>query len=271
MRQALLAGEPRFGVLMSAPSQMMVELTAFAGADYVFLDGEHGDGMDVASTGSLIRAAELGGIPTFVRVPRNAADVIQRVLDMGALGVCVPHVRTADEARRLVSYTKYAPAGERAVSPLTHAARYGGRSWDEHWPIANRETMTMAIVEDTVAMENLEEIAAVPGLDVIWIGVGDLAQTMGLGGQVGHPDVLEAKQRGLDACRRNGKAAFTTISSAAASDAAGRRAEVAGLVAAGYSMFAWTDVGIFGGGLRHLASTAREAAGSTGGDHGADG
>jgi 4-hydroxy-2-oxoheptanedioate aldolase len=111
MRQALLAGEPPFGLLMSAPSQMMVELTALAGADYVFLDGEHGDSMDVASAGSLIRAAELGGIPTFVRVPRNAADVIQRVLDMGALGVCVPHVRTADEARWLVSYTKYAPPG----------------------------------------------------------------------------------------------------------------------------------------------------------------
>jgi 4-hydroxy-2-oxoheptanedioate aldolase len=261
MRRALLSGEPRFGVLMSAPSQALVELTGFSGADYVFLDGEHGDGLDLAAMAPLIRAAELAGVPAFVRVPRNAADAIQQALDAGALGVCVPHVRTAADAERLVSYTKFAPAGERAVSPITHAARYAAGSWDEHWPIANQETMTMAIVEDTVAMENLDAIAAVPGLDVIWIGVGDLAQTMGLGGQVGHPDVLAAKRLGVEACRRNGKAAFTTVTSATASDPARRREEVAAYRAEGYTMFAWTDVGIFGGGLRQLLETARSAEG----------
>jgi 4-hydroxy-2-oxoheptanedioate aldolase len=264
MRQALLRGRPKFGVLLSGPSQMLVELCGFSGADYVFLDGEHGDGIDVAAAAPLIRAAELAGVPTFVRVPRNGADVIQRVLDAGALGVCVPHVRTAADAERLVSYAKFAPAGERAVSPITHSARYGAGSWEEHWPIANEETMTMAIVEDTVAMENLEPIAAVPGLDVIWIGVGDLAQTMGLGGKVGHPEVLAAKRRGLEACRRHGKAAFTTISSAAASDPGRRREEVAEYLKEGYSMFAWTDVGIFGGSLRHLLDTARAPVGGTG-------
>jgi len=260
MRRAILGGTPRFGVLVSAASQMLVELTGFAGADYVFLDGEHGDGIDVGAAAPLIRAAELAGLPTFVRVPRNGADVIQRVLDAGALGVCVPHVRTAADAAKLVSYAKFAPAGERAVSPITHSARYGAGSWDAHWPIANEETMTMAIVEDRAGMENLDEIAAVPGLDIIWIGVGDLAQTMGLGGQVGHADVLAAKRRGLEACRRNGKAAFTTISSAAAGDPGRRLQEVAAFRVDGYSMFAWTDVGIYAGSLRHLLETARAAA-----------
>jgi 4-hydroxy-2-oxoheptanedioate aldolase len=256
-KRALLEGDPKFGLFCGASSAQLTELAALAGFDYVILDVEHGDGADIASMLPLIRAADAARTPAIVRVPRNSSDTIQRVLDYGALGVCVPHVRTAEDAVRAVRYAKYAPAGERSMSPLVRAAQYrGGSDWNEYWQVANAETIVIVIVEDGDGLANVEEIAAVPGVDVLWIGAGDLAQSLQIPGELNHPLIVEARLHAVSVANRNGIASFCSLGPSAVVDPATRRDQVRQLYRQGYRMFCWADTAVYEAVLRDLLRVA---------------
>jgi 4-hydroxy-2-oxoheptanedioate aldolase len=246
--------------LTASNSTFLAELCGTLGADYVLFDMEHGDSADLDQIPHLIRAADAGGAASIVRVPRNSPDVIQRVLDFGAAGICVPHVRTAEDAARAVSYARFAPVGERAMSPYVRAAGFEAAGWEEYWRTANDEIVVMVIVEDVEALENVEEIAKTPGLDVLWIGTGDLTQSMGLPFGQTHPEVEAAAERGLAVAREHGLISFRTVPSAVDVDAETRRTRLRQQFEDGYRMIAFGDAPLFISGLEMFRDDVRAAA-----------
>ncbi|MCR2764345.1 aldolase/citrate lyase family protein [Microbacterium sp. zg.B48] len=260
LKRAMKDGELKLGVFVGSASAQVAEAAALAGVDYLIADLEHGERVDTISAAEIIRAAEIAKTPVIVRVPGNNVDDIAAVLDHGAIGICVPHVRTREDAERAVSYARYAPVGVRAMSPYVRAAEYSGAGWDEYWTTANEEIIVMVIVEDRIAMSNLEEIASVPGLDVIWIGVGDLSQDLGIPLQVSDPQVVDSVQRGLDAARKNDVISFTTATASVAVSREARVAQLRTLKEQGFAMLAWVDTPLLSGALGELWAGAAEAA-----------
>lgn len=256
LKQTMKNGELKLGLFVGSASPQVAEAAALAGLDYLIVDLEHGERIDVGSAAELIRAAEIAHVPVIVRVPGANVDDIASVLDHGALGICVPHVRTREDAERVVSYARYAPVGVRAMSPYVRAAQYTAAGWDEYWTTANEEIIVMVIVEDRIAMDNLDEIASVPGLDALWIGVGDLSQDLGIPLQMSDPSVAGSVQRGLDAAKRNGVISFTTATASPAVDRETRRAQLTSLHEQGFAMLAWVDAPMISGAITELRAAA---------------
>ena len=207
LKQRLYAGQPAFGVMCTFPSPPVVEMLGHLGFDWVLLDNEHGS-ITVDSAEACIAAAELTGMPPIVRPAANRPDVIAPFLDRGAWGVQVPHVNTAEEARAAVQAVKYAPDGSRGIFSGGRPAGYGFKSTTADYAReANRETLVCLMLEEAVAIENLPELLTVPGVDVYFIGSGDLSQSMGYTGQPTHPDVQHAMERGVKAITGAGRIA----------------------------------------------------------------
>ena len=190
MKRLIKSGSPAYGVSIQFPSSEVVEMIGELGFDWVMLDAEHGS-ITPDNIGPMIMAAEIRGITPIVRPEKNDPAVINKYLDRGAMGVQVPHVNTADEARAVVDACLYHPKGARGLG--------GGRMADFGWGVptseyvksANSEMLVCVQIEDVAAVENLDEILAVPDIDVFFIGPTDLAQSMGHPGDNGHPDVQE--------------------------------------------------------------------------------
>ena len=179
-------------------------IAAAADHDWLFIDMEHG-AFSVQEATQLCFAALPTGITPIVRICAGALDEGTRCLDNGALGVIVPHVRSADEARRVVGAAKFAPLGNR--SPLGGLPHLHYRSFpvQEATRAMNDATMVVVMMETLEALERVEEIAAVDGLDMLFIGTNDLTTEMGEMGNFGHPRVREAYERTIAACQKNGK------------------------------------------------------------------
>jgi 2-keto-3-deoxy-L-rhamnonate aldolase RhmA len=241
LKQAIKDGHRKVGMFVGTSSCQIAEVAGFAGVDFLFADLEHGYSADRTSANELIRTADITRTPVIVRVPANNAEDIASALDGGAIGICVPHVRTREDAERLVAYARYAPTGVRAMSASVRAAEFSAVGWDEYWRIANDEIITMAIVEDRVGVSNLDEIAGVPGLDALWIGIGDYSQDVGAPLQREHPAVLDAKQKGIDTAKRNGLISFMAIGQTPTTDRAVRRSQLDDMYEQGYTMLAWMD------------------------------
>jgi 2-dehydro-3-deoxyglucarate aldolase/4-hydroxy-2-oxoheptanedioate aldolase len=140
-----------------------------------------------------------------VRVPATEYHFLARALDVGAMGLMVPMVESADQARIIVQAAKYPPTGRRGAAFGVAHDDYQGGDTVVKMRSANDEVLLIAQIETVRGLENLEAITAVPGIDVIWIGHHDLTNSMGIPGQFDHPRYLEAVQRVLDAAKRNGK------------------------------------------------------------------
>jgi 4-hydroxy-2-oxoheptanedioate aldolase len=145
--------------------------------DGIWLEGEHGP-VDAAQIGDLTRACDIWGMTSVVRVNRNDQNLIYRTLDRGAQGVCVPHVNTREEAENVVAGGKFAPIGERGL--FTSRQGYGVPDYLE---VANDETLLIILIEDIVAVDNLDEILKVDHIDVFFVAPSDLAASMGRIGQ----------------------------------------------------------------------------------------
>ena len=257
-RSEVLAGtSPKFGLMVVSADPTSLELAAFAGADFVMLDLEHALGVDVADALPAIRAADSVGIPTLVRVPSHDASAISRVLDFGAIGICVPHVRTATETAAIVAAAKYAPAGDRAMTPYSRASGLDVEGWSNVWRSANEETVVAVVVEDAQGLGNIEEIAAVPGLDILWVGVGDLSQSLGAESP-NDQRVVDARMRGLTAARANGVASWATLASSVGVPREDRLQAVADQISVGFTFFAWLDVAIVRSAFREVVSLGQE-------------
>ncbi len=176
-------GEVVFGAIISRYAPDLVELFGAIGYDFVMIDCEHGP-MDLDQVEHMVRAAEVFGITPIPRIPDHAESTILRYLDRGLQGIIVPHVNTREEADAVARAARYYPQGYRGVGG-GRAHDYGvkvSRAESTEW--INSQTLVIPMIEDTVAVENLDEILGVPGVDVLHVASGDLGQSMGNPGPV---------------------------------------------------------------------------------------
>lgn len=205
VRQRLSAGQLVFGLIMNFESPWFVDLLALSGFDYVLLDAEHGP-IAPGTAEATIRAAEAAGISPLVRVPGNLPHEIQRYLDIGAVGIQVPHVDTADDAALGVASLRYPPEGDRGLATITRAANFGATiTPDQYMTLANRELAYFATIETAKSVENIDAIASVPGVDGLCIGPGDMSVSMGHRGNRSAPEVERGVQRVLAAAKTHKK------------------------------------------------------------------
>jgi 4-hydroxy-2-oxoheptanedioate aldolase len=202
-KHALAAGRPQIGLWSSLASHLTVEVIAGAGFDWLLLDMEHAPN-DLESLHTQLQAAAAYPVHSVVRVPWNDMVMLKRVLDLGAQTVLIPMIDTPEQAREAVSYTRYPPAGVRGVGGTTRATRYG-RIKDYPQQV-ERELCVLLQVETEQALDNLEAIAAVEGVDGIFIGPADLHASFGHVGQGHHPEVWPKIEQGMQRIRAAGKA-----------------------------------------------------------------
>jgi 4-hydroxy-2-oxoheptanedioate aldolase len=177
------------------------------GFDGVFLDCEHGP-PSWEDVEHMVRAAEVAGYSSIVRVEHNDAALITRALDRGASGIQVPHINTAADAWAAVEHAKYAPIGHRGWSGWRSAL---GTNAADYAHFANEHTLVAVMLEEVEALDNLDEILRVEHLDVLFVAPGDLAQSMGLPGQVEHHQVRTAIDDALRRIRAAGRTSGTLV------------------------------------------------------------
>ncbi|WP_051914013.1 HpcH/HpaI aldolase family protein [Thermorudis peleae] len=188
LKRKLAAGEAVIGCFVPYPSAELAELVARLGFDFVLIDCEHGP-TSIESAYHMVLASEAGGATPLIRVPQNVQQVILRYLDIGPGGIMVPQVNSADEARAVVRAAKYHPEGRRGVAGV-RAAGFGVEApLSEYVRQANAETLVIVQIESVEAVERLPAILDVPGIDLLFVGPNDLAQSMGYPGQPLHPEV----------------------------------------------------------------------------------
>jgi 4-hydroxy-2-oxoheptanedioate aldolase len=194
LKEIIRKGGSVFGTIVSLPEPGIVEMIGYAGFDFVVIDMEHSP-TDIGALRGMLVAADGAGITPLVRVGTCEANPILRVLDSGAMGVMVPHVRNKQDAVALVRACRYPPLGMRGVNAAARAARYGESNFIEHAKQSDQEILTIALIEDVEGVDDIKQIADVPGLDVINPGPGDLSASFGLLGQGQHPTVQAAVER----------------------------------------------------------------------------
>lgn len=206
VKTRLAAGHPAFGTMafeFFTPS--LAQIVKAAGADFILYDMEH-SGVSVETMKAQFASCRGIGLPAFARVPATQYHFIARMLDVGALGIMVPMVETREQAELIVSCTRYPPVGRRG-------AAFGVAPHDDFLPgsvtdkiaAANERTLVICLVETAVGIENVDAIAAVPGVDVVWLGHFDLTNFLGIPAQFDHPRYLKAVDDLVAACKRHGK------------------------------------------------------------------
>ncbi len=194
-RQRLLAGETLIGTMLTLPAPEIAEMMTTIGFDWLFLDTEHSS-LNTREMQRIMQAA--GTMPCVVRLANDSEVAIKKALDIGAAGIIVPQVNSAEQAVQVVRQAKYAPEGTRGVG-IGRAHEYG-LDFSGYVARANKETAVIVQAEHIKAVENIDTIIQVPGVDAILVGPYDLSASLGLMGQVEHPDVVAAIQRVTDAC-----------------------------------------------------------------------
>ncbi|WP_372012615.1 HpcH/HpaI aldolase/citrate lyase family protein [Tistrella mobilis] len=202
-KRRLAAGEVLNGFWLSLASPVASEALSLAGFDWLLFDGEHSP-VDVAGVQPLLQAAATGTASAVVRPAWNDKVLIKRLLDIGAQTLLVPFVQSAEEAAAAVLASRYPPHGVRGVAGATRASRYG--QTEDYFAVANREICVLVQVETGEALGRLEEIAAVDGVDGVFIGPSDLAASMGHLGKPGHPEVQAALKDAAARIAATGKA-----------------------------------------------------------------
>ena len=176
------------------------------GFDAIYVDMEHSVIPESAAAQICVAALSIGITP-LVRVPSHDPYYAARILDAGAMGVVVPHVNTASEARAIVAACKFAPLGERSVAGSWPHLGYRSYPADQVRSAFNKETLVAVMLETPEAIANADAIAAVEGVDMLHIGSTDLCDAFGIPGQFGHPKIEQAFATVVEACRKHGKVA----------------------------------------------------------------
>lgn len=197
--ERLRSGQQLIGTLISLPSPEIAELLADVGFDWLFIDAEHGAFNPQQTQAMLQAVAEKS--PCVIRVPASDEIWIKKALDIGAAGVIVPQVHTAEQAQMIVNACKYSPEGNRGVG-IGRAHRYGMK-FEEYLQTANKTTAVIVQAESRQAVDNIDAIAAVDGVDAILIGPYDLSASLGKIGQVQDPVVLSAIEQIQQACNKH--------------------------------------------------------------------
>lgn len=233
----------------------IARIAANAGADFALFDTEH-TGWDADTIRMLMATARAADIVPMVRVPATQYHLIARPLDLGAMGIMIPMVESEEQARLFVRSAKYPPDGGRGAAFGVAHDDYEGGDVAAKMKSANAEVLLIGLIETVTGIENVEKIAAVDGLDVLWIGHFDLTNSMGMPGQFTHPKFLRAVDSVLEACRRHGKAPGFM----AGDVETGQK-----LLAQGFRCLAYSgDIWLYSQALRQGVTALREAARAAG-------
>jgi 2-keto-3-deoxy-L-rhamnonate aldolase RhmA len=204
-RERLKRNEPALGVgLRQARTVDIAAAMKTAGFDWLFIDLEH-NSMTVDMAVQIAVAANGVGIAPIVRVPHGQYDMATRVLDGGAMGIVIPHVDTADEARVVADRLRYPPVGHRSVAGAMPQLGFAPVPPAEATRAVNDALLVVVMLETPTAIANADAIAVVPGIDVLLIGTNDLTTEMGIPGKLDTPEVVKAYETVIAACRRHGK------------------------------------------------------------------
>jgi len=204
MNKSIVKQKLRSGELVLVPKicfmdPNLVEMLGLLGFDCAWVCTEY-RAVDPSTLENMIRAARAAGIDCVVRTGANSFDDFNRFLSAGANGLMIPHVQDAQQAGKVVRRAKYSPLGCRELESVNADSDFGLMTLDDYLRAANDETFLVIQIEDTEAVDNVEEIAATEGIDVLFVGPGDLALNMGMPGQVTHPKIVEAIRRVVKAC-----------------------------------------------------------------------
>jgi 2-keto-3-deoxy-L-rhamnonate aldolase RhmA len=196
-------GGVAYGVLVALPSPVLIEMTAFAGYDFVIIDREHG-AISPEMLENMIRAAEASGICPFVRIRDSEPESVLIALDRGAQGIVVPHMNDPQQASRVARACRFHPKGNRGMSAAGRSSGFGTLPPSEFFEMANDAIILMPMIEDQEGVEKIDQILTVEGIDAILAGTGDLAQAFGIPGQPLHPKTQEGVTRIFDATQKAG-------------------------------------------------------------------
>ena len=203
LKKRLAGGEQLFGAWISSGSATNTEVVGYAGFDFLLIDLEHGQG-ELGKLMHMLRAAEVTGTPCIVRVAWNDPIILKRVLDAGVDSIMIPMVETAEQAAAAVRACHYPPHGARGyAAPLVRASNYG--LINDYIHIANDNILLIVQIESTAAAAQAAAIARVAGIDMVFIGVNDLAGSIGRLEQLDHPDVRRVVTEAEDAIRASGR------------------------------------------------------------------
>ena len=197
LKARIAAGEPLLGTFLKTPHPHIVEVLASSGLDLLCIDAEHAP-FDRRDIDACVMAARSGGLPVLVRTPTSAADHILNALDCGADGVLVPHVRTAAEARAIAASAHYGVGG-RGYAGSSRAAGYGTVSMPDHKASSATKTIVIAQIEDAEALDEIDAIAGVEGIDALFVGRIDLTVSLGCESP-DDPKVIAAVEQIVAAC-----------------------------------------------------------------------
>ncbi|GAA4465340.1 4-hydroxy-2-oxoheptanedioate aldolase [Nibrella saemangeumensis] len=200
-KQKLNSGEIVYGLTLTIGNPIIAELVGHLGFDWVWIEAEHTT-MGLETIMAQLQAISGTGTSTVVRVDCNDQTIIKRVLDTGPDGILIPSVNTREEAEKAIKFTKYPPLGERGIG-LARAQGYGLRLGD-YIKSANDEVATIFMIEHVTAVQNINEILQVEGLDGVIIGALDLAGSMNLQNDLGNPQIEAEIQKVLQACNQAG-------------------------------------------------------------------
>ena len=203
-------GKTSFGTFFELGGRGAMEALTRTGLDYVIIDTEHGC-LSEETTADMIVAAERGGLLPYVRIGDIRRPYVLRMLDIGARGLIVPNIRSVDEVRQLVEYAKFPPLGNRGYCP-NRTSGWGADEWSKdvfaYMEACNRRCKLIPQCETREALEQIEQIAALPGVDGIFIGPCDLSISLGIPLEFDNPILLRAVERILRACRDAGKESY---------------------------------------------------------------
>ena len=201
-KRAILSGTPAYGVWLVSGAPANAEALGCSGFDFLVLDTEHTP-IDTTQVAEILRTIASTPASAVVRPAWNDMVIIKRLLDAGAQSLLIPFVQNAEEARRAVSYTRYPPDGIRGVAGVHRGSRYG--NVPNYAKLVANELCVILQIETLAALDHLPAIAAVPGVDSIFIGPADLSASMGHLGDMGHQAVQDKLREGAQRCRELGK------------------------------------------------------------------
>lgn len=242
LKAALAKGERQIGLWLSAASPALTEIATSSGLDWVLIDMEHSPN-DLGEVAAQLRASGFGPASAVVRPPSNDAVAIKRLLDLGAQTLLVPMVDRPDQAEAAVRAMRYPPRGMRGFAGTTRANRYGEST--DYVQRCEAELCLIIQAESREALANLDGLAAVDGVDAVFIGAADLAMDMQLGGDVSHPQLWDTIARAAERLRASGKPFGILLS---------RPADLQRATALGFTFLGMgSDVRLFSHACRQLA------------------
>ena len=249
VRPLLAEGKTPIGhMIMEFSTRGIAKIVEGAGVDFVLIDMEHG-GLDMGQVNDLLAWFKATPVAPFVRVPSSDYHFIARLMDLGALGVMVPNVKTPEQAKQVVDAVRYTPDGERGLGLGCSHNDFERPKSREYMQAANRNNMVICQIESTTALDNLEAIASTPGVDVLWVGHFDLSSSMGIVGELKNERFVDVLTRVAETARRHGQAAGIQPSSTA---------QAKEWMALGYNLISYgADFGVYRAALQSAVNELR--------------